>query len=103
MIGSLILFILFVIVYILISDVITIIFRLTGMSEETARFQAISLLTNSGYTTSESETVLASSLRRKIARFTMLFGYTFTVTIVSTTVNFFSWAASVLPASMETV
>ena len=59
------------------------------MSEETARFQAISLLTNSGYTTSESETVLASSLRRKIARFTMLFGYTFTVTIVSTTVNFF--------------
>lgn len=89
MIGSLILFILFVIVYILISDVITIIFRLTGMSEETARFQAISLLTNSGFTTNESETVLASSLRRKIARFTMLFGYTFTVTIVSTTVNFF--------------
>ena len=89
MVGSLILFVLFVIVYILISDVITIIFRLTGMSEETARFQAISLLTNSGFTTNESETVLASSLRRKIARFTMLFGYTFTVTIVSTTVNFF--------------
>lgn len=89
MIGSLILFILFVFVYILISDVITIIFRLTGMSEETARFQAISLLTNSGFTTNESETVLASSLRRKIARFTMLFGYTFTVTIVSTTVNIF--------------
>jgi len=89
MVGSLILFILFVIVYILISDVITIIFRLTGMSEETARFQAISLLTNSGFTTNESETVLASSLRRKIARFTMLFGYTFTVTIVSTTVNIF--------------
>ena len=34
MIGSLILFILFVIVYILISDVITIIFRLTGTGKE---------------------------------------------------------------------
>lgn len=89
MIGSLILFVLFVIVYVLITDVITILFRLTGMTQERARFQAISLLTNSGYTTEESEAVVATSLRRKLARFTMIFGYTFTVTIVSTTVNFF--------------
>ena len=89
MAGSLILFALFIIVYIVISDIITIFFRLTGMTEEKARFQVISLLTNSGFTTRESEAVVASKIRRRLARATMLFGYAFTVTIVSTTVNFF--------------
>ena len=86
---SLILFVLFIIVYIVISDIITIFFRLTGMTEEKARFQVISLLTNSGFTTRESEAVVSSKIRRRLARATMLFGYAFTVTIVSTTVNFF--------------
>ena len=89
MTASLILFVLFIIVYIVISDIITILFRLTGMTEEKARFQVISLLTNSGFTTRESEAVVASKIRRRLARATMLFGYAFTVTIVSTTVNFF--------------
>ena len=86
---SLILFALFIIVYIVISDIITIFFRLTGMTEEKARFQVISLLTNSGFTTRESEAVVSNKIRRRLARATMLFGYAFTVTIVSTTVNFF--------------
>ena len=89
MVGSLILFALFIIVYIVISDIITIFFRLTGMTEEKARFQVISLLTNSGFTTRESEAVVSNTIRRRLARATMLFGYAFTVTIVSTTVNFF--------------
>ena len=89
MAGSLILFVLFIMIYIAISDVITIFFRLTGLTEEKARFQVISLLTNSGFTTQESEAVVSSKIRRRLARATMLFGYAFTVTIVSTTVNFF--------------
>ena len=89
MTGSLILFVLFIIVYIVISDIITIFFRLTGLTEEKARFQVISLLTNSGFTTRESESIVSSKIRRHLARATMLFGYAFTVTIVSTTVNFF--------------
>ena len=89
MASSLILFVLFIIIYILISDIITIFFRLTGLTEEKARFQVISLLTNSGYTTRESESFVASKIRRRLARATMLFGYAFTVTIVSTTVNVF--------------
>ena len=89
MAGSLVLFVLFIMIYIVISDIITILFRLTGMTEEKARFQVISLLTNSGFTTRESEAVVSSRLRRRLARATMLFGYAFTVTIVSTTVNFF--------------
>ena len=89
MTGSLILFVLFIIVYIVISDIITIFFRLTGLTEEKARFQVISLLTNSGFTTRESESIVSSKIRRHLAKATMLFGYAFTVTIVSTTVNFF--------------
>ena len=87
--ASLVLFVLFIIIYIVISDIITIFFRLTGLTEEKARFQVISLLTNSGFTTRESEAVVSSKIRRRLARATMLFGYAFTVTIVSTTVNFF--------------
>lgn len=89
MIGSMIVFVLLIIFYILIADIITIFFRLTGMTEERARFQVISLLTNSGFTTQESEAVVNLKIRRRLARATMLFGYAFTVTILSTTVNVF--------------
>lgn len=89
MVGSIIIFVLLIIFYILIADIITIFFRLTGMTEERARFQVISLLTNSGFTTQESEAVVTSKIRRRLARATMMFGYAFTVTILSTTVNVF--------------
>ena len=89
MIGALIMFVLLIIFYIIISDIITVFFRLTGMTEERARFQVISLLTNSGFTTQESEAVVNSTIRRRLAIGTMLFGYCFTVTILSATFNVF--------------
>lgn len=89
MIGALIMFVLLIIFYIIIADIITVFFRLTGMTEEKARFQVVSLLTNSGFTTQESEAVVTTKIRRRLARATMLFGYAFTVTILSTTVNVF--------------
>lgn len=73
--------------YILIIDIFTILFRMTGLTEEKAKFQVISLLTNSGYTTKESELVVAKLLRRKMARMVMLFGYVFSVTIITVFVN----------------
>ena len=82
MAGALVLFVIFVIIYVVISDIITVFFRLTGLTEENARFQVISLLTNSGFTTRESEAIVSSKVRRRLARATMLFGYAFTVTIV---------------------
>ena len=103
MTGSLILFVLFIIVYIVISDIITIFFRLTGLTEEKARFQVISLLTNSGFTTRESESIVSSKVRRHLAKATMLFGYAFTVTIVSTTVNFFMTIGAAELRSMLTL
>ncbi len=88
-IGSLALFILFIIVYLIIIEIFVMLFRITGLSREKARFQVISMLTNSGYTTKESELVLKDDKRRKLARFVMMFGYSFTVTIVSAVVNIF--------------
>lgn len=88
-VGSLVLFMLFVFVYLIIVEVFVMLFRITGLSNEKARFQVISMLTNSGYTTREAELIINSKVRRKLARVVMIFGYAFTVTIVSTVVNVF--------------
>lgn len=64
-------------------------FRFTGLPDERARFQVISLLTGCGYTTKESEMFLTTRRRRRLARTTMLFGYVFNVTILSAFVNVF--------------
>ncbi len=88
-IGSLILFVLFIFVYMIIAEIFVVLFRITGLTEEKSRFQVISMLTNSGYTTKEAELISTNKKRRKLARFVMMFGYAFTVTIVSTVVNIF--------------
>ena len=83
------LFSILIILYGLISEVFTVLFRLIGLPEEKARFQVISLLTGCGFTTRESEMILSSRSRRRLARVTMLFGYVFNLTIVSAFVNIF--------------
>lgn len=80
-------FLLILLIYAMISEVFTVLFRLTGMPEKKARFQVVSLLTNSGYTTAERESVTADDRRRALAQKTMLFGYVFSVSIVSAIVN----------------
>jgi hypothetical protein len=82
----LILLLLFIL-YITIIEIFTVIFMLTGMSNTRAKFQVISLLTNCGFTTTESEIVVSSRKRRKIAIAVMLFGTIFNVTVVSLLVN----------------
>lgn len=79
----------FMLTYLLICEIFTILFRLTGLTEETARFQVISMLTNCGFTTIESELITSSRKRRKLAFITIIFGYIFSVTIVSMAINFF--------------
>lgn len=88
-VGAIVLFVLFIIIYMIIAEIFTVLFRLAGLTPEKARFQVISMLTNSGYTTAESELITSSKIRRRLARMTMLFGYSFTVTIVSVIVNVF--------------
>ncbi len=83
------LFALIILLYWVISELFTVLFRFTGLPEEKARFQVISLLTGCGFTTRESEMFLSNRPRRRLARITMLFGYVFNITIVSVFVNVF--------------
>lgn len=73
----------------MITELFTILFRFTGLPDERARFQVISLLTGCGFTTKESEMILSNRRRRRLARVTMLFGYVFNITIVSAFINVF--------------
>lgn len=87
--SDIILFSLIIVIYWIITELFTILFRFTGIPDEKARFQVISLLTGVGFTTRESELLLTNRVRRRLARATMLFGYAFNITIVSTFINVF--------------
>jgi hypothetical protein len=63
-----------VLLYVLITRVATVALSLTGMSRESARFQARSALTGVGFTTSEAEDVVAHPVRRRIVGGLMLVG-----------------------------
>ena len=76
-------FLLFITFFLIIVDFFTILFRLTGMPIEKARFQVISLLTSTGFTTKESETITQHPVRRKLAAWLMIFSYASTATIIS--------------------
>ena len=86
---SLLLFTFIIIIYWVIIELFTFFFHLTGLTADRARFQVISLLTGTGFTTRESELVLSSRRRRRLARVTKLFGYVFNITIVSAFINVF--------------
>ena len=87
--GACMLFLSLILIYLAIAEIFTVLFRFTGLPAEKARFQVVSLLTGSGFTTRESELVVSTRTRRKLARVTMLFGYVFNITIVSAFVNVF--------------
>ena len=95
------LFALIILGYWVISELFSLLFRFTGLPEEKARFQVISLLTGCGFTTHESELLLSTRSRRRLARLTILFGYVFNLTIVSAFINvFFSLKVSELAADI---
>ena len=81
-----VLFTLVILIYWIITELFTILFRFMGLPDEKARFQVISLLTGTGFTTRESEMFLSTIQRRRLARITMLFGYAFNITIPLTAV-----------------
>jgi hypothetical protein len=57
-----------------VTRVATVILAATGMSRQAARFQARSALSGTGFTTSESETVVNHPLRRRVIATLMLLG-----------------------------
>jgi len=68
----------------LITRVATVILTATGMSRESARFQARSAFSGSGFTTRESETVVDHPVRRRVIGTLMLLGSAGTVAVIST-------------------
>lgn len=107
------LFSVLIVVYLIITEMFSIMFRFTGLPAERARFQVVSLLTGCGYTTKESEMFLSSRSRRRLARITMLFGYVFNITIVSAFINVFlsikltdlgeNWLSILIPLGVAVV
>lgn len=82
-------FAVYLFILILIIEVATILLEATGLRKEVARFQAISLLTGTGFTTSESELVINHPVRRKIASFLIVFGAVSLAIILSYVISFF--------------
>ncbi len=80
--------VIFTIVFVAIIEVFTILFQLTGISKSKARFQVISILTGTGFTTKESELITSSNIRRNIAQAIMIFGFTTTATVVTLLFSF---------------
>lgn len=80
-------FILFLICFFLIVEILCILFKFTGLSEEKARFQVISLLTGTGFTTKEAEMITQHNTRRKLAQFVMAIGYLGLATFMSFIIN----------------
>ncbi|WP_059172469.1 TrkA C-terminal domain-containing protein [Bacillus sp. FJAT-27445] len=69
---------LFILIYVgiilAVIELCTILFVLTGLEKPVARFQVISMLTSTGYTTGESELIIDHPIRRRLGSFLILFG-----------------------------
>lgn len=72
-----------VLVSLLVTRVATVILVLTGLSRESARFQARSALSGVGFTTTEAESVTAHPVRRRVISTLMLLGGAGLVTTVA--------------------
>ena len=83
MVAALSLLAIFAISFFLIR-VASVALKLTGMAEPNARFQALSALTGTGFTTAESEMVVNYPIRRNIISILMLFGNLGIISVLST-------------------
>lgn len=89
-ISSVIIFGVLIIIYQVLIEVFTILYRINGVNVEISKFQVISALTGTGFTTNDSESVMMTKQRRKLTQRIMFFSYIFNISIVSTFVNIFA-------------
>ena len=76
-----------IILYELIIEIFSALYELTGLSKDQARFQVTSLITGTGFTTAESEKMLDTKRKKRLARDIMIISYIFNVSIISTIVT----------------
>lgn len=74
--------IVFIFLFMLI-EVLSIVMKITGLDLDKARFQIISIITHTGFTTRESELIAQHPVRRKIASFLMVLSYVAQATLIS--------------------
>ena len=75
--------IIIIVIFFFIVRVATVILKLTGMDETTARFQAISAFTGTGFTTKEAETILEDKIRIKTVVVLMVLGKIGIVSVIA--------------------
>ena len=76
-------------VYMLMIEVFSVAFKLTGLATNKLKFQVASLFTGAGFTTTESELITNDDRRRKIAVMCMYAGHIFSVVIMGLIINVF--------------
>ena len=80
----------YLVIILAVIEIFVVLFRLTGLKVEVSRFQVISLMTGTGFTTWESELILGHPIRRKLATFLILFGAFSLAVIISSISEFLS-------------
>jgi len=84
---NLVIFAVILIILWFVVEVVSILFKSTGMDLYKARFQTISILTHTGFTTRESELITQHPVRRKIASFMMVISYLTQITLITVLIN----------------
>lgn len=74
-------------IYMLVIEIFSVAFKLTGLVTSKIRLQVASLFTSSGYTTAESELIAKDDKRRKIAIACMYTGHIFSVAFMGLVFN----------------
>jgi hypothetical protein len=87
---SLLFLLVYLIIILVVIEIFVVLFRLTGLKVEVSRFQVISMMTGTGFTTRESELILGHPIRRKLAAFLILFGAFSLAVIISSISQFLS-------------
>ncbi|KAF0820682.1 hypothetical protein KIS4809_0209 [Bacillus sp. ZZV12-4809] len=86
--------ILFILIYLgivlAVIEINTLIFTYTGLDKHVSRFQVISMLTGTGFTTGESELIIDHPIRRRFGAFLILFGAFSLAVIISAISNILS-------------
>jgi hypothetical protein len=84
---NLALFLIVLVVAFVVVRIGAIAFQLTGLEWSTAKFQAISCFTSTGFTTKEAEMIAGNPQRRRVASTLMVLGHAGLVTMIATLVN----------------
>lgn len=98
----------YLVIILAVIEISAVLLAMTGLDKKIARFQAISMLTSTGYTTGESELINEHPLRRRLGGFLILFG-TFSLAVIISAItsilsnNFFTVEIGYIAAILVTL